>query len=91
MKVRISNTLGDKAIIEPKEVLKDFFEWYSPEDAKEELWQWLVNIMSCAETEIYNKPIRRSDLFFFYEKLKSLISAANAITLDGQPCGPYYA
>lgn len=75
----------------PREVLDDFFEWYSFESTKEELWDWLLNVMCCTDLTAYNKPAKRTELFFFYEKLRGLIEAAHAIRQDSSYPGSGYA
>jgi hypothetical protein len=93
MKIIIPNSTNEKTMEKkhPHEMLNNFFEWYSFEDAKKELWEWVLDVMCSSDINAYNEPAKRSELFFFYEKLKGLIEAAHIIHKDNSYPGWGYA
>lgn len=65
----------------PYETFVDFFEWYSLEHSQTELWQWLQQVLSCDLSDMKDH-LKRSDLLFFHEKLKGVLTAAHHLSQD---------
>lgn len=56
-----------------------FFNWFTPEEAQENLWQMFHYSMLTDERGVMDSDARRQ-AFFFYERLKELLNASGAIT-----------
>ncbi len=59
----------------PKKVLDRFFDGFHLDEAREELWNWLVTALSKDEG-LYDDAQNRIILISFYEHLSNLIEAA---------------
>ena len=58
----------------PLPVLHDFCDSYHLHEVKQILWNWLVTALGKSHS-IYDEGKERSNLFFFYEKIETLIEA----------------
>jgi hypothetical protein len=58
----------------PLPVLQDFCDSYHLHEVKQILWDWLVTALGKSHS-IYDEGKERSNLFFFYEKVETLIEA----------------
>jgi hypothetical protein len=58
----------------PMMVFDDFFECYHLNDVRDILWKWTVEIVS-SPGSISSEPLERSNHFYFYEKMETLIEA----------------
>ena|SRR5688500_1134663 len=58
----------------PKMVIDDFFECYHLNDIRDILWKWTVEIVS-SPGSISSEALERSNHFYFYEKMETLIEA----------------
>ena len=65
----------------PLEVVSDFCDTYHLDEAKDVLWEWVTNALSKSPS-IYDTGRERSNLLFFYEKMKALLKAV--YTIDEQ-------
>ncbi len=62
----------------PQEVLSDFCDTYRLHEANEIMWDWVATALSKSPS-IYDTGRERSNLLFFYEKMKALLEAVYAI------------
>jgi hypothetical protein len=58
----------------PLLVLQEFFQCFHLNDSRELLWNWVVEIISSANS-ISSDPLERSNHIYFYEKVEELIEA----------------
>jgi hypothetical protein len=49
------------------------------EDMEKDLWEWLVAGIAPSERQ-YETPVKRSDLIFFYEKVKEVLLTVYALS-----------
>jgi hypothetical protein len=66
--------LTEKERRDPLLVIKEFFECFHLNDTRELLWNWLVEVVSSANS-ISSDALERSNHFYFYEKIEELIEA----------------
>jgi hypothetical protein len=66
--------LKDEERRNPLLILKEFFQCFHLNDSRELLWNWVVEILSSANS-ISSDPLERSNHIYFYEKLEELIEA----------------
>jgi hypothetical protein len=62
----------------PQEVLSDFCDTYRLHEANEIMWDWIATALSKSPS-IYDTGRERSNLLFFYEKMKALLEAVYTI------------
>lgn len=67
----------------PQQVLSDFCDTYKLHEANEILWDWVTTALSKSPS-IYDTGRERSNLLFFYEKMKALIEAVYMIDTQQQ-------
>lgn len=68
-----SNEHSEK-ITNPQQALANVFDSYQPSEIQKELWNCFRTALTSEEA--YTRPIDRSNLLFFYEKLLKLTEAA---------------
>lgn len=59
----------------PHIVLNEFFESYHLNEVREQLWNWLVEVLSSSQGISSNSHDRNNHIYF-YEKLEELVEAA---------------
>ncbi|PWT99157.1 MAG: hypothetical protein C5B52_11080 [Bacteroidetes bacterium] len=59
----------------PHQVIDDFFNAFQLQQARAELWQWLVAALENESGDYYNEKSKKN-LIAFYETLESLVEAA---------------
>lgn len=62
----------------PLQVISDFCDTYHLPETKDILWEWVTNALSKSPS-IYDTGKERSNLLFFYEKMKALVEAVYMI------------
>lgn len=67
----------------PQQVLSDFCDTYKLDEANEILWDWVTTALSKSPS-IYDAGRERSNLLFFYERMKALIEAVYMIDTQQQ-------
>ncbi len=65
-----------------KEVIKEFFSWYTPDEAKEELLDLLFAAFGSEDADSWGGP-ERGRLVFLYRQLVKLIAAVYTETKAG--------
>ena len=55
-------------------VVNEFFESFHLNDVREQLWNWVVELVSSSNS-ISSEPLERSNHIYFYEKMEELIEA----------------
>jgi hypothetical protein len=59
-------------------VFIDFFECFHLNDGRQQLWNWLIEVVS-SPNSISSEPLERSNHFYFYEKMEALMEACYVI------------
>ena len=59
-------------------VFREFFECFHLNDVRDQLWDWLVEVVS-SPNSISSEPLERSNHFYLYEKMEALIEACYVI------------
>jgi len=70
--------LTDEERKNPFLVLIDFFECFHLNDTREQLWKWLIEVVS-SPNSISSEPLERSNHFYLYEKVEALLEACYVI------------
>lgn len=82
---RIARPVNDSATPEdtpaPQAVVSDFCDTYRLHEANEIMWEWVATALSKSPS-IYDTGRERSNLLFFYERMKALLEAVYA--MEGQ-------
>jgi hypothetical protein len=58
----------------PLLVFIEFFECFHLNDVRDQLWNWLIEVVS-SPNSISSDPLERSNHFYLYEKIEALIEA----------------
>lgn len=74
----IKDRLKEEEKLHPLPVLSDFCDSYHLHEVKQILWDWLVTALGKSHS-IYDEGKERSNLFFFYEKVETLMEAVYMI------------
>jgi len=67
--------LNDEERKDPVLIIDDFFDCYHLQEARQLLWDWMVEIVS-SHRSIASDPQERNNHIFFYEKMEALVEAA---------------
>jgi hypothetical protein len=70
--------LTDEERKDPSLVFTDFFECFHLNDVRQQLWNWLIEVVS-SPNSISSEPLERSNHFYLYEKLEALMEACFVI------------
>ncbi len=74
--------LSEEEINDPYLVIRQFFDYTSLPDIRENLWEWLkITVSGTFNTELFKK-YQRYDMIYFYEHIEKLIEAAHLIHLQ---------
>lgn len=88
---RIAHSTKDRLDTEekstPQEVLSDFCDTYRLHEANEIMWDWIATALSKSPS-IYDTGRERSNLLFFYEKMKVLLEAVYTIDTQQAKAAP---
>ncbi|OQP50695.1 hypothetical protein A4H97_02315 [Niastella yeongjuensis] len=76
--------LTDEERNNPFLVFQDFFESFHLNDVREQLWNWLIEVVS-SPNSISSEPLERSNHFYLYEKIEAVIEACYIIRNQEPP------